>query len=67
MLDPEGYAAMREFRKPFITVHKLSFYILLFAIILHIAAVVIAEIKEGNGLVTAMFTGKKVFSDPPED
>ncbi len=66
MLDPEGYAAMREFRKPFITVHKLAFFILLFAIIIHITAVVVAETKEGNGLVSAMFTGKKVFSDPPE-
>jgi Ni/Fe-hydrogenase 1 B-type cytochrome subunit len=67
ILDPEGYAAMREFRKPFIAVHKLAFFTLLIAIIMHITAVVVTEIKEGNGLVSAMFTGKKVFSDPPED
>ncbi len=67
MLDPEGYAAMREFRTPFITIHKWAFFALLFSIVLHIAAVVVSEIKERNGLISAMFSGSKVFDKKPED
>jgi Ni/Fe-hydrogenase 1 B-type cytochrome subunit len=66
-LDPEGYAAMREFRAPFVEVHELSFFVLIFAIVLHIAAVVITEIKERSGLISAMFSGSKVFDRKPED
>lgn len=67
LLSPEGYASMREFREPFIDIHKLSFFILLAAIFVHIAAVVITEIRERNGLISAMFTGSKVFAKKPED
>jgi len=66
-VDPAGYAEMREFRKPIITVHLYSFYILLAAIFLHIAAVVVTESRERNGLVSAMFTGRKVFAETPVD
>jgi Ni/Fe-hydrogenase 1 B-type cytochrome subunit len=66
-VDSEAYAEMRKFRKPFITTHVYSFYILLIAIALHIAAVVITEVREKNGIVSAMFTGKKVVSKKPED
>ena len=67
MLDPEGYASMREFRAPFVEIHELSFFALMIAILLHIAAVVITEIKERNGIISAMFTGYKVFDKKPED
>ncbi|NOZ51982.1 MAG: cytochrome b/b6 domain-containing protein [Gammaproteobacteria bacterium] len=66
-VDSDAYAEMRQFRKPFITTHVYSFYALLIAIILHIAAVVVAEVREKNGLVSAMFTGKKVLSKKPLD
>jgi len=66
-VDSEAYAAMRAFRKPFITTHVCVFYTLLVATFLHIAAVVITEIREGNGLVSAMFAGKKVASKRPVD
>jgi cytochrome b len=62
-----AHEAMRDFRKPFIKVHYYGFYILLAAIILHLAAVIITEVREGNGLVSAMFTGKKVFDKVPVD
>jgi len=65
--DPVEYDAMRDFRKPFITTHLYSFYILVIAIILHIMGVVFTEITEKNGLISAMFSGKKVFSKPPVD
>lgn len=66
-VDPEAYKEMRAFRKPFITVHEYGFYILGLAIVLHIAGVVVTEVKERNGLVSAMFTGDKVFSKKPID
>ena len=63
----ENYDAMRAFRKPFITTHLYNFYVLLGAIFLHILAVVIVEIKERNGIISAMFTGRKVMSNSPVD
>jgi cytochrome b len=66
-VDKELYGEMRGFRKPFITLHYYLFFVLLAAVILHIAAVVISEKREKNGLVSAMFTGRKVFSEKPVD
>lgn len=66
-VDSEAYAEMRKFRKPFISTHVYAFYLLLISIILHIAAVVITEVREKNGLVSAMFTGKKVMTKKPLD
>ena len=66
-IDPAAYAEMRKFRKPFITLHVYSFYTLLIAIVLHIVAVVVTEIREKSNLVSAMFSGKKVLSRKPED
>jgi len=66
-VNPEAYAEMRAFRKPIITTHVYVFYTLLAAIFLHVSAVVITEIREGNGLVSAMFTGKKVAAQKPVD
>lgn len=66
-VDPEAYAEMRDFRKPFITLHVYVFYTLLVTIILHIIAVVVTDIREKNGIISAMFTGKKVMSEKPLD
>ncbi len=62
-----AYDEMRAFRKPFITVHYYGFYVLLGVIAVHILAVVVAEIKEGNNLISAMFNGKKVLNETPVD
>lgn len=66
-VDSAAYAEMRKFRKPIITTHIYTFYLLLIAITLHITAVIIVEVKEKNGIVTAMLTGKKIFSKEPVD
>jgi len=66
-VNADSYKDMRDFRKPVITTHYYVFYILLAAIFLHLLAVVATEIKEKNGIVSAMFTGKKVFVDKPFD
>jgi cytochrome b len=65
--DAAAYADMRAFRKPFIEVHEIGFYILLGLILLHILAVVITELREGGTLISAMFTGRKVLDQEPAD
>ena len=62
-----AYDEMRAFRKPFISIHYYGFYVLLGVIAVHILAVVVAEIKEGNNLISAMFNGKKVLNETPVD
>lgn len=64
---PAAYDKMRNFRKPIVTTHLYSFYLLMVAILLHITAVVVTEIRDKNGLISAMFTGEKVLSTPPVD
>jgi Ni/Fe-hydrogenase 1 B-type cytochrome subunit len=66
-IDEAAYKEMRDVRKPFITVHYYTFWVLLAAILLHLLGVVVSELRERNGLVSAMFTGKKVFADKPSD
>lgn len=66
-LDPDSYAQMREFRAPFIEIHKIAFYLLMISIALHVAAVVHAEVRDREGLVSAMFSGRKVLRKPPSD
>ena len=66
-LNSEAYAEMRAFRKPIITTHMYVFCTLLVSILLHVVAVVVTEVREGNGLISAMFTGKKVVTKNPVD
>ena len=39
----------------------------MFIIFIHIAAVVLTEVRQGGSIITAMFTGKKVLSGKPVD
>jgi len=66
-VDKELYAEMRSFRNPFITAHYYTFFVLMVAAIMHIIAVVVTELREKNGLISAMFTGRKVFRKKPVD
>jgi len=67
MVDAEAYKEMRAFRSLYIDTHVINFYVILALIVLHIAAVVRAEVKHGGGLVSAMFTGSKALAEPPVD
>jgi cytochrome b len=58
---------MRSFRSSFVTVHYWNFYALLFLIVIHITGVVVTELREGGGIVSAMFTGRKAFDRKPVD
>lgn len=66
-IDAASWDAMRAFRSPFLTVHYWTFYALLFFIVFHIGGVVVTELREGGGIVSAMFTGRKVFDREPAD
>lgn len=66
-VDPEAYAQMREFRAPIVTIHLYVFYTLLILILIHIIGVITGELTEKSGLISAMFTGKKLFSKKPLD
>jgi cytochrome b len=66
-VSQQAYQDMRGFRKPFIKVHYYGFFILLAAIVLHLFAVIFSELRERNGLISAMFTGEKVFDKKPSD
>jgi Ni/Fe-hydrogenase 1 B-type cytochrome subunit len=66
-IDPTTWDAMRSFRKPFVIVHYWNFYALLFVIAIHIVGVVVTELREGGGIVSAMFTGRKIFGREPVD
>jgi len=66
-INPAAYKYMRAWRKPVVTTHYWSFYGLLVAISIHIIAVIIAEIRTREGLVSAMFSGYKMLDRKPED
>jgi Ni/Fe-hydrogenase 1 B-type cytochrome subunit len=67
LYDAQAYAQMRELRKPFATLHLYGFYVLVFTAILHIAAVIVTELREGGSLISAMFTGRKILDARPRD
>tara|TARA_R110000787_G_scaffold39789_10_gene99397 strand:+ start:521 stop:1180 length:660 start_codon:yes stop_codon:yes gene_type:complete len=67
MYDAAAYESMRSFRKPFITTHEYNFFALSFVISLHIAAVMLTEVREGGSIISAMFTGRKILGQKPID
>ncbi|MGA8278659.1 MAG: cytochrome b/b6 domain-containing protein [Rhodanobacteraceae bacterium] len=67
MYDAAAYESMRAFRKPFALVHLYSFYLLVVVVVVHVAAVIITELKEGGSIISAMFTGRKITSRRPVD
>jgi cytochrome b len=65
-VNADAYAAMRAFRAPVVSVHELTFFLLLTLIVVHVAAAVFAELKEGT-VISAMFTGRKILHREPVD
>ncbi len=66
-LVESAYKEMRAFRKPISTIHVYGFYMLSVLILIHIIGVIVTEIREKNGLISAMITGEKVLDDSPQD
>jgi len=67
MYDKAAFDSMRALRRPFILSHLYAYYALLALIGIHLAGVVIAELREGGSLVSATITGRKILSGPPVD
>jgi cytochrome b len=65
--DAAAYQEMRNFRAPFVLIHETNFFILASLAVIHIIAVIVTEIREGGGLISAMITGRKVLDTPPAD
>ena len=65
-VNEQSYDEMRAFRKPFISTHATNYYFLLALILLHIVAVISAEIREGGSIISAMFSGRKTLTKKPE-
>jgi Ni/Fe-hydrogenase 1 B-type cytochrome subunit len=62
-----AYEEMRSFRKPIITIHIYIFYTLSIFILIHIIGVIVTEVKEKNGLISAMITGEKIIDESLQD
>jgi Ni/Fe-hydrogenase 1 B-type cytochrome subunit len=67
MYAKTAYQSMRAMRQPFAVVHLYGFYVLSVVVVLHVAAVVLTEIREGGSITSAMFTGKKILTERPVD
>lgn len=67
MYDATAYAEMRALRAPIVEIHELGFFALLLLIVVHVAAVIITEVREGGSLISAMFTGNKIHATKPVD
>lgn len=67
MYDAAAYESMRAWRKPFAVLHVYSFYVLAVVVVMHVAAVIITELKEGGSIISAMFTGRKIIRGHPVD
>lgn len=66
-INQAAYQAMRAFRRPLVTMHLYTFFVLSGVIVLHLAAVVVTELREGGSITSAMFTGRKLLDRPPQD
>jgi cytochrome b len=47
-------------RRPFAELHEISFYVLLAMAVLHVAAVVMTDLRGHGALISAMFSGRKI-------
>ena len=62
-----SYTEMRAFRSKFLEVHEINFFILVTLLLVHIGGVIFGELREKNGLISAMITGEKVLDETPVD
>jgi len=66
-VDAEKLDRLKAFKGPFGDIHLYAAFILMFIIVVHIAAVVFTDVREGGSIISAMFTGRKVLSGKPVD
>jgi cytochrome b len=66
-VDAEKFQVLKAFKSPFGKVHLYTAYTLLAMLLLHIAAVIVTDKREGGAIISAMFTGRKYLSGHPRD
>lgn len=67
LVDQAARTEMRAFKKTYVALHEYGFYALAILVGLHIAGVVIAEVRGAGSITSAMFTGRKVLHGAPVD
>jgi len=63
----EKYDFVQKLTPPIGKIHIFTSWALLAMIGLHIASVVLKDMKQGGAIISAMFTGRKVLGRPPVD
>lgn len=66
-VDKAKLAVIKPYKSLAGTVHLYSAYFLMLLIVLHIAGVIIAELRHQPGIISAMFSGKKRIVGTPLD
>jgi hypothetical protein len=64
-INAEQYEDMRDFEKPVITARYYIFHTMFVCIPMYIFAVIVSELSEKSGLVSAIISGWKVFQNKP--
>ena len=59
LVNEAAWEEMRAIRAPFKDIHEFVFFMLLALVPLHVAGVILAEIKGSGGIVSAMINGRK--------
>ncbi|EGT3625737.1 cytochrome b/b6 domain-containing protein [Morganella morganii] len=66
-VNTEKAAALKPLKGLAGQVHVYAVYLLLLLILLHVFAVVYTEVKRQPGIISAMFSGKKIIQGKPKD
>lgn len=66
-VDPNRWQHVRPIKKAMWYIHTYSAYLLLAMMLLHVAGVALTEVRQHSGLVSAMFSGRKVLVGTPVD
>ena len=66
-VDAQKAATLKPFKSLAGEIHVFSVYLLILMIVLHVAGVIVAELKHQPGLVSAMISGNKRITKPAED
>ena len=65
--DAQKVASLKAFKTPIGKLHLYTAYFIMILSVLHIIAVVRAEIKQGDHLVSSMISGNKIIREKPQD
>jgi cytochrome b len=66
-VDPQKLKQLKAFKSPIGKVHLYTAFLSLGMLVVHIAAVIVTDKREGGAIISAMFTGRKYLSGKPLD